>query len=305
MDRLEAMAMLLCAVEKGSLSAAARNLQIPVSTLTRSVNDLEELIGTKLLVRTTRKLTLTEPGAEYVSAARRILEQVDERERHAAGEFIAPRGELVVTTPVQVARLRVLPVISQFLEFHPDIRIKLLQSDRNVDLVDARADVAVRIGRLRDSSRIATQVGSLRVVCVASPAFLKKHGTPQSPKDLHATPCVVFDSPYLSPWRFRGNSKGHTATLELVPRLLVSSPDAAADAAIESVGATMLLEHDVANAVKARQLTCILREFEVEPVPVHLVHVSRNMMALKVRRFIDFAVPKLREALSDLGQMDR
>ena len=302
MDRLEAMAMLVSAVEEGSLSAAARKLRIPVATLTRNVNDLEALIGTKLLVRTTRKLLLTDAGVDYVASARRILEQVEEQERRAAGEFTNPRGELVVTTPVQVARLRVLPVINQFLTQFPEIRIQLLQSDRNVDLVDSHADVAVRIGQLSISSLVATRVGTLRVVAVASPKFLKMHGVPRSPEDLQGYPCVVFDSPWLSPWRFSYPDANEIRTVRHTPRLLVSSPDAAADAAIAGVGATLLLEHDVAEAVRAGALQVILHEFEVEPIPVHLVHLSRNMMPVKLRRFIDFAVPKLREALGEFGR---
>lgn len=303
MDRLEAMAMLVSSVEEGSLSAAARKLRIPVATLTRNVNDLEAMVGTKLLVRTTRKLSLTDAGADYVAAARQILEQVDEQERRAAGEFTNPRGELVVATPVQVARLRVLPVIHQFLALFPEIRIQLLQSDRNIDLVDSHADVAVRIGSLRDSSLVATRVGLLRVVLVASPALLKKHGVPRSPEDLRDYPRVVFNSPFLSPWRFRHPEASGMHTVTETPRLLVSSPDAAADAAIDAVGATMLLEHDVAEAVRAGKLQFILQEFEVDPIPVHLVHLSRNMMPVKLRRFIDFAVPQLRKALADFGRI--
>lgn len=302
MDRLEAMAMLVSSVEEGSLSAAARKLRIPVATLTRNVNDLESTVGTKLLVRTTRKLLLTDAGVDYVAAARRILEQVDEQERRAAGEFTNPRGELVVTTPVQVARLKVLPVINQFLTQFPEIRIQLLQSDRNIDLVDSHADVAIRIGRLGDSSLVATRVGLLRVVVVASPQLLKKHGVPREPEDLRGYPRVVFDSPFLSPWRFRHPDANKVHTVSDTPRLLVSSPDAAADAAIDGVGATQLLEHDVAEAVRTRRLRFILQEFEVEPVPVHLVHLSRDMMPVKLRRFIDFAVPRLRETLADFGR---
>lgn len=302
MDRLEAMAMLVSSVEEGSLSAAARKLRIPVATLTRNVNDLESTVGTKLLVRTTRKLLLTDAGVDYVAAARRILEQVDEQERRAAGEFTNPRGELVVTTPVQVARLKVLPVINQFLTQFPEIRIQLLQSDRNIDLADSHADVAIRIGRLGDSSLVATRVGLLRVVVVASPQLLKKHGVPRRPEDLHGYPRVVFDSPFLSPWRFRLPEANEIHTVSDTPRLLVSSPDAAADAAIDGVGATLLLEHDVAEAVRAKKLRFILQAFEVEPVPVHLVHLSRDMMPVKLRRFIDFAAPRLREALADFGR---
>lgn len=294
--------MLVSSVEEGSLSAAARKLRIPVATLTRNVNDLEALVGTKLLVRTTRKLLPTDAGVDYIASARRILEQVEEQERLAAGEFTNPRGELVVTTPVQVARLRVLPVINQFLALFPEIRIQLLQSDRNIDLVESHADVAVRIGRLSNSSMVATRVGMLRVVVVASPKLLKKHGVPRSPEDLHGYPRVVFNSPFLSPWRFRHPHANEIHTLTDPPRLLVSSPDAAADAAIDGVGATLLLEHDVAEAVRDEKLRFILQDFEVDPIPVHLVHLSRDMMPVKLRRFIDFAAPRLREALGDFGR---
>lgn len=295
--------MLVSSVEEGSLSAAARKLSIPVATLTRNVNDLEALVGTKLLIRTTRKLALTDAGIEYVATAKRILEDVDELERRAAGEFTTPRGELVVTSPVQVARLRVLPVINQFLALYPEIRIRLVQSDRVIDLVDAHADVAIRVGRLRDSSMVATRVGALRVVTVASPAFLNKYGWPETPEDLRDLPCVVFDSPSLSPWRYRSQDTGQSYTVSDVPRLLVSSPDAAVDAAIDGIGATFVLEHDVHEAVRAGKLNYILQAFEVEPIPVHVVYLSRTAMPAKLRRFIDYAVPQLRELLAEFGRI--
>lgn len=295
------MAMLVASVEEGSLSAAARKLRIPVATLTRNVNDLEALVGTKLLVRSTRKLELTHAGADYIVAARQILEQVDEQERRAAGEFLAPRGELVVTTPVQVARLRVLSVIDAFLTDYPEIRIRLVQSDRDVDLIDAHVDVAVRIGRLRDSNLVATRVGSVRVVTVASPALIRKHGKPRTPDDLIGYPCVVFDAPNLAPWRFRNADTGEVCTISAVPRLLVSSPDAAVDSAIDGIGVTRVLEHDAAAAIGSGALECILHAFEVEPLPVHIVHLSRTVMPLKLRRFLDFAVPRLRARLSEFG----
>jgi len=295
--------MLVSSIEEGSLSAAARKLNIPVATLTRNVNDLEALVGTRLLIRTTRKLALTDAGTDYVATAKRILEDVDELERRAAGEFSTPRGELVVTSPVQVARLRVLPVINQFLALYPEIRIRLVQSDRVVDLVDAHADVAIRVGRLRDSSLVATRVGSLRVVTVASPALLDKYGQPETPEDLRDFPCVVFDSPSLSPWRHRSQDTGQIYTVANVPRLLVSSPDAAVDAAVDGIGVTFILEHDVHDAVIAGKLKYILPEFEVEPIPVHVVYLSRDAMPAKVRRFVDYAVPQLRELLAEFGRI--
>ena len=297
------MAMLVSSVEEGSFSAAARKLRIPIATLTRNVNDLETLVGTKLLMRSTRKLELTDAGVDYLASAKQILEQVDEQERRAAGEFTAPRGELVITTPVQIARLRLLPIIDQFLALYPEIRIRLIQSDRNVDLIDSHADVAIRVGRLRDSSLVAARVGSLRVVVVASEALLRKYGVPETPDDLHGYPCVVFDSPSLSPWRFRHPDTGQLFSIAELPRLLVSSPDAAVDAAIDGIGTTLILEHDVDAAIKAGKLNIVLQEFEVDPIPVHVVYLSRNVMPIKVRRFIDFAVPKLRETLAEFGRI--
>lgn len=302
MDRLEAMEMLLKAIDSGSLSAAARELRIPVSTLTRKVAELEELLNVRLLIRTTRKLTLTDSGTSYVAAARRILDLVREQEREATGEFATARGELIVTAPVQLGRLHVLPVINQFLAQYPDITVRLLLSDRNIDLIDSHADLAVRIGELPDSSLIATRVASLRPIVCASPAFLERHRPPHEPTDLAKYPCVVFNSPYLSPWRFRQPDTDKVFTVEVAPRLEVTAPDAAVSAAVDGVGMTLVFEHDADEMLRARRLAIVLPQYEVGPVPVHLVHVSRNLMPVKLRFFIDFAAPKLRESMAQFGK---
>ncbi len=302
MDRLEAMSVLLTAVDKGSLSAAARELQQPVSTVTRRVTELEEVLGTRLLTRTTRKLTLTDAGAAYVASARRILDLVREQEHEATGEFMTPRGELVITTPVQFGRLHVIPIINGFLAKFPEISIKLLQSDRNVDLVEHRVDLAIRIGALADSSMVATRVGALRPILCASPAFLKQHGRPRDPDDLGRFPCVVFASPYLSPWRFRMPGTGKAIALPVDARLQVSAPDAAVDSAVAGIGITLVLEHDVDAMLQAGKVEPLLEDYEADPVPVHILHVSRNMMPVKLRQFIDFAAPRLRASLAHMGK---
>lgn len=299
------MEMLLTAVDRGSLSAAARELKIPVSTLTRKVADLEELLGTRLLIRTTRKLTLTDAGMSYVAAARRILDLVREQEHEATGEFATAKGELVVTAPVQLGRLHVLPVINQFLAQYPDITVRLLLSDRNIDLIDSHADLALRIGELADSSMIATRIGSLRPIVCASPAFLANHPPPREPDDLIKYSCVVFNSPYLSPWRFRLPTTSKIYVLGVKARLEVTTPDAAVSAAVDNAGITYVFEHDADEALRNGQLEVLLPQFEIEPVPVHLVHVSRNLMAIKLRHFIDFAAPKLRQSLSRFGKQKR
>jgi DNA-binding transcriptional LysR family regulator len=148
MDRLEAMHMLITVTEKGSLSAAGRALNVPLATLSRKIADLEAQLGARLLVRTTRKLSLTDAGIGYVAAARRILEQVEEAERDAAGEFTAPKGALAITAPLMFGRLHVLPVVADFLAQYPAITVRLILADRNVNLIDDHVDMALRIGKL-------------------------------------------------------------------------------------------------------------------------------------------------------------
>ncbi|NID15984.1 LysR family transcriptional regulator [Luteibacter yeojuensis] len=302
MDRLEAMSMLVTVSETGSLSAAGRTLKVPLPTLSRKISDLESLLGTKLLIRTTRKLTLTEAGLAYVAAARRILEQVEDAEREAAGEFTTPKGELVITAPILFGRLHVLPVVADFLALFPEINIRLVMADRNMDLVDAHIDMAVRIGKLPDSSMVATQVGHVRSVTCASPSFLGGHGLPRTPDDVLTLPCVSVETPSPFPgWRFK--TPGSTAMFDLpvVPRLSVTTAEAAAEAAIRSVGIARLLHYQVSEAVEADALRIVLADFEPDPSPVHLVHASRGQMPLKMRRFLDFAAPRLREVLSRIA----
>ncbi|WP_051356531.1 LysR family transcriptional regulator [Azorhizobium doebereinerae] len=298
MDRLEAMSMLLEVVERGSLSAASRALRVPVPTLSRKITELEHLLGTRLLVRTTRKLTLTDAGLGYVAAARRILDEVEEAEREAAGEFTAPKGELVLSAPVMFGRLHVLPVVADFLALFADISVRLLLADGNVHLVDDHVDMAVRIGTLPDSAMVATRVGAMRTVVCASPALLARHGVPRTPEDLLGLPCVALDLPLpLSRWRFQPAGSTAAIDLALAPRLSVSTTEAAAQAAVRGVGFTRLLHYQVAEAVDAGTLRIALEAFEPEPAPIHLLHAARNQVPLKMRRFLDFAAPRLRQAL--------
>ena len=297
MDRLEAMSMLVSVTERGSLSATARHLQVPLATLSRKISDLETRLGARLLIRTTRKLTLTDAGMAYVAAARRILEQVEEAEHHAAGEFIAPKGELVLTAPLMFGRLHVLPVVAEFLAAFPAIDIRLGLSDRHVDLVDDHVDMAVRIGRLPDSSMVATGIGTMRTVTCASPALLAAQGVPQAPADLLRFACVAIDAPLpLSSWRFRHPQSGAAIDVPVRPRLSVTTPEAAAHAGSLSIGVTRLLHYQAVDALERGALQLILEAYEPEPAPIHLVHVSRGQMPLKMRCFLDFAAPRLRQA---------
>jgi len=301
MDRFEAMSMLVAVTDKRSFSAASRALGVPLATLSRKVSDLEALLGARLLLRTTRKLSLTDAGVAYVAAARRILEQVEDAEREAAGEFTAPKGELVVTAPILFGRLHVLPIVTDFLSTFPDIRVRLLLADRNLDLMDDDVDMALRIGALADSSMVATPVGKMRTVTCASPALLAGHGLPKTPHDLLRLPCIAFDSPTPSPgWRFRQPGSGASVEIAIQPRLSVTTAEAAAEAAAGGVGCVRLLHYQVVDAIERRKLRIVLKSFEMEPTPIHLIHASRGQMPLKMRRFLDFSTPRLRKSLARL-----
>jgi DNA-binding transcriptional LysR family regulator len=300
MDRLEAMAVLVATVETGSFSAASRKLGTPLPTISRKVADLEAHLGTRLLVRSTRRLALTDAGADYVAACKRILEQVADAEVAASGEYQAPRGELIVTAPLAFGRLHVLPVVSDFLARFPEINVRMILSDRNVNLVDDHVDMAVRIGDLPDSSMIATRVGEVRRVVCGSPAYFTAHGVPATPDDLGAHACATFARVTgESAWTFpaRGRTRFRAAPH---CRLHVDTAEAAVDAAVAGVGVTRVLSYQAASAVAAGTLQIVLKEFEPAPMPVSLVHAGQGLLPLKMRGFLDFAVPRLRAALADL-----
>ncbi|SFB58168.1 DNA-binding transcriptional regulator, LysR family [Rhizobium sp. NFR07] len=301
MDRFEAMSMLIEVADKGSFSAAARFLDVPVTTLTRKISDLETTLGTKLLQRSTRRIDLTDAGVTYLSAVRRIIEQVDEAEREVAGEFTAPKGRLVITAPVQFGQLHVLPVVTDFLALFPEINVSLLLLDRNVQLVEDHVDMAVRIGRLPDSSMISTTIGAMRMVTCASPGLLETHRMPASPADLLQLPSVTVDGPLAqASWQFRDPRRRAKLAVPVTPRLTVTTVEAAIRAAIRGAGVIRLFHYQVAQAVKAGELKIILEPYEQEPVPVSLLHASRGQMPLKMRSFLDFAVPRLRAVAAEL-----
>ncbi len=301
MDRFEAMSIFLRVMEKGSFSAASRDLRMPLATVSRRVAELEAHLGSKLLIRSTRKLALTDAGAVYLASARRILEEVDEAEQLAAGEFHMPRGELILTAPVLFGRLHILPVVTDFLAAYPEIDVRLTLSDRNLHLIDDHIDMAVRIGRLPDTSMVATRIGAVRPIVCASPGLFARYGTPKSPADLARWPCVNFD--FFSPapvWPFRQEGAKANTDMPIHPRLSVSTAEAAVTAATEGVGATRVLHYQCAEALNAGALRIMLADFELDPLPIHLLHAGRAALPSKTRVFLEFATARLRQRLKHL-----
>jgi DNA-binding transcriptional LysR family regulator len=301
MDRLDAMAVLLKVVDRGSFSAASRELGLPIATVSRNVSELEARLGTQLLLRTTRRIALTDAGILYVPAARRILEEINETERQAAGEYNAPRGELFITGPMLFGRLHVLPIVTEFLTTYPAINVRLALSDRNLHLLDDHVDVAVRIGSLPDSGQIATRIGTMRTVVCASPGFLRAHQTPKVPRDLSALPAVGFG--FLATaanWSFRSLETATAQEIPISPRLTVSTAEAAVWAAVQGMGVTRVLHYQCAEAVAQGDLRIVLNDYEPAPLPVHVIHAEGRMLPQKTRTFLDFAIPRLRQRLGGL-----
>ena len=297
MDRFDAMTVLLAVVEEGSLSAASRRLRAPLATVSRKVADLERHLSAQLLVRTSRRVELTDAGRAYVEAAKRILEQVGEAEREAAGEYTALRGELHVTAPTMFGRTHVLPIALDFLKEHPDIDLRLFLNDRQVNLVEDHIDVAVRIGHLVDGGLRATKVGAIRRIACASPAYLAQRGVPSTPGDLAGYDGITFQGFERAPeWRYRGDSPAWTA--EPRTRLAVNSTEAAVAAAVAGLGIVRLLSYQIEQELRSGALLPILEEFAPEPMPVTLVYPEGGRLAPKARAFIDWAAPRLRVRLS-------
>jgi DNA-binding transcriptional LysR family regulator len=300
MDRLDAMAVFAAIVDAGSLSAAGRHLNVPLATVSRKLADLEAHLKTRLITRSTRALVLTDAGRDYLEACRRILEQVDEAERGAAGAYAKVKGQLVVAAPVVFGRLHVVPVAVAFLELQPEVDLQLRLGDRNVNLIEEHVDLALRIGTQPDSSLVATPVGTIRRVVCASPVYLQCFGTPQLLPDLAGHRCITFDGlDAATAWTFVG-ADGRKRTAPVRSRLTVSTAEAAIDAAILGLGLTRVLSYQVAEALRDRRLVRVLAGDESAPVPASLIYPGQGRLPMKTRAFIDFAVLRLRERLSAL-----
>jgi DNA-binding transcriptional LysR family regulator len=269
---------------------------MPLTSVSRKVADLEDLLRVRLLNRTTRKVTLTETGEAYFKTCRRVLDEVGEAERQASGEFSSPRGGLSVSAPLAFGRVHLAPVISDFLTAYPEIDVDLRLSDRISNLVEESVDVAVRVGELPDSSLRALKIGKIRHVVVASPDYLEAHGAPTKPADLGAHACVTFTGlEGVKEWTFRRGAR--VERLAVRSRLAVNTAEAAADAAIAGVGVTRLLCYQVSNAVLDGRLKLILRDHEPAPLPVSLVHADAPIIPRKLKAFLEFVAPRVKARL--------
>lgn len=291
MDRFAAIRSFVAIADAGSMSAAARDLRLPLTTVSRQLSGLEEQLGVRLLNRTTRRLALTEPGRLYLQCCRNVLAELEAAELRLAGQQEAPQGELAVTAPVVFGRLHVLPIMVDFLRAHPLVTARMLLVDRVVDLLEEGLDIGIRIGELPDSSLRAVRLGAIRYVACASPAYLAARGTPASPRDLASHDCISFNTlSQADRWSF--GPKQHRVPVK--PRLIVNTAEAAIDAAKAGLGVARLLSYQVEASLAEGSLRLILVPFEPAPIPVNLIHREDRLPQAKVQSFVAFAVPRFR-----------
>jgi DNA-binding transcriptional LysR family regulator len=305
MDRFEAMRTLVAAIDGGSLSAASRTLNLPLPTVSRRVSDLEAMLGSQLVVRTSRKLLLTEAGTAYVASARRVLEELAEAERAASGEYRAPRGELLVTAPILFGQLNVAPAVHEFLKAYPEVTVRLVLSDGIIDLVENHVDVAVRLGRLPDSALVARRAGDIRWVVCASPDYLAARGKPSDPAELLNHDCIALEGlQHYREWPFV-DANGSPQQVRISPRFSANTAEGVTGGAIAGLGIARVLSYQAANSVRDGKLIPILSDFAPPPMPVQLVHAPRQPQPLKLRAFLDFVTPRLQQRLRTIQQIYR
>lgn len=286
MDKLRAMQVFVQIADQGSLTAAAQVLDSSLPAIVRTLAALESHLGTRLFNRTTRRIALTAEGRSYLDHCRSILAAVADAESALASNTDEPAGELNITAPVLFGSMYVMPAINRFLQRYDKVRCNVRLLDRVVNLHEEGIDVGIRIGELGDSTLVAQQLGSVRRVVVASPAYLKAHGTPQHPDELHKHNCIRFVGATGNWWRFQQNGK----ELQVAPKgnLDVNHAGPAAAACVEGLGIGAFISYQVAPQVAKKKLRIILEEYETTPRPINIVYPHARLLPARTRVFIDW-----------------
>ena len=285
-------------VQAGSFTAAAAALGMPKSTVSRKVSELEERLKSRLLQRTTRKLSLTDVGRTYYAYCARIVSEIEDAERAVSSLQETPRGLLRVTAPVNMTFLG--PIVGEFLERYPDVRLELFCTGRAVDLVEERFDLGIRAGRLADSSLIARSLGSATWFLVATPAYLKRHGRPRSPEDLKKHDCLFFGAGH-DRFSLQLRRRDRTAEVDLPARIMVSDNDILHAVASASLGIALLPAFRCVDDLRARRLERVLREWDAPATPVQVVYPSTRHLSPKVKSFVDHLQERMTPPPWELG----
>lgn len=292
MQNLTDIAIFVAVVRHASFTAAAEALELSQPVVSKAVTRLEDRLGARLLNRTTRRLSLTEAGANLYRRSAQALGEIDNAELEVTQYQTEPRGLVRVSAPMSFSLLHLSPLVGEFLERYPGVNVDLQLDDRRVDLVEDGFDVALRIGRLDSSNLIARRIAPIRQVLCASPAYLKTHAAPERPEDLFEHNCLTYT--YLSTpreWRFT-DANGETIVVPIKGTLQSNSGIVLRDAAVANAGIAMLPTFYICEQLRSGQLQVLLPEFPVVELSLYAVYAERRNLLPKVRAFIDFAVER-------------
>jgi DNA-binding transcriptional LysR family regulator len=304
-DQLAAMATFVRVVDAGSLSGAARSLPSSLTSVSRQISALEQRFGTRLLLRTTRRLALTDDGRMLYERAKSILGELKEVELALSSGRDEPSGRIRVSAPTLMGRLLIAPLLAEFLRRYQSVSVELLLVDRSVDIIEEDVQLSLRVGHLRDSQLVARKLADIQMIVCASPAYLDRCGVPQSPADLRHHDCLVFsDAPGVGEWRFKEDGK-RECKIRISGRLWVNSLDALVSAAKESAGIIRVPSWQVGADLAAGRLHRILVDHEPAPTPVHLLFQSSRLASPKIRVFVDYLVEQMRNAAPFGGPVTR
>jgi len=296
MDRLQAMTVFAKVVEQGSFARAAERLSISSSACSRQVAELEAHLDTRLLNRTTRRLSLTESGQGFYEHCVHLLADLEEAEQAAAQNAARPRGTLRITTSINFGVRHVSPAIGAFLAKYPEVRFDVSLSDRIVDLVEEGYDLAIRIGSAGGETVVARKLGEARMVACASPAYLTAHGTPRTPEDLARHACLTYEYMQVrNVWPFRGKD-GREHAVRVSGPLHSNNGDLLAAAAVAGVGIAYEPEFILGPDLKAGRLVPILSAYSSPLGPIYAAYPSRRYLSAKVRAFVDFLAERFANA---------
>lgn len=300
MDRLQSMRAFVRVVEHGSFARAARALDVSDTVVTRLVADLENHLGTRLLNRTTRKLSLTETGETYLERVRQILQDVEDADAVATSMAGTPSGTLRISSSISFGRAQLSSLLPQFAAAYPQIVMDVSFLDRSVDLVEEQFDAAILIGNLQqfDSTMIARQLGVSQTLLVASKGYIKKHGMPKRPEELARHQCLTY--PFLKvrhQWTLHG-AKGRV-DVPITSRVVTNSPDLMREFALADMGIFILPSFAVKDDLSSGHLVRVLPEYHLDRLPILLVYPSRRLLSSKVRVFVDFMAAQFRDPEAD------
>ena len=292
LDRLLAMNVFVKVVEQGSFARAAERMDMSTSAVSRRVAELETHLDTRLLNRTTRRISLTESGQAFYERTLQLLADLEEAEAAASSSTATPRGTIRLTCSINFGVKHLAPAMGVFQARYPEVLFDVSVSDRFVDLVEEGLDLAIRIGDIGNPNLIARKIGEMRLVACASPAYLKRHGTPRRPEDLVRHNCLTYEyAPVRNQWRFQGKD-GNDIKVRIAGSVHGNNGEMLAAIAAEGVGIAFEPDFIVSPMIKAARLTPILKNFQPPPFAIYAIYPSRRHLSAKVRSFVEFLVER-------------